>query len=672
MRQATVAHDGADAYYLSAYVTPPGDRSVISPRHDHNVALWRRSGQTVELVRYWELERFSGQKHHSWPLYTGDRSEGFLAALLATERLDLTDITASWGTPGLPGYRTLAMPAGAEEFPVHSLAHLFSGMLLDSRIFKTEKIIGLAVDAAPDLVLETKPPSAWYAGCVSDRGRLAFTPVESPAPLYHAADRLFGKEPGTLMARASASRTEIRFDARAAVARQEFLGGRVPPWPAAFRIVNSIIAAAQQQLTDEDLDNRFSREENLQSAVMKVIQRCCEVIMVRNIATLCAASDVRTQDCYLSLSGGFALNCPTNTLLVDRFGFRGLLIPPCANDSGQSLGLGLLGLYGAGVFDAADVRIGSAYHGADLADTDAALSEFAPWILDMEDFSGAQFAEDVADGVVAWVDGAAEMGPRALGHRSLLGDPRSAKVKDLLNEVKGRQWWRPVAPLVLADDVGEWFEETRPSPFMLEATRVRQHVRDLVPAIVHLDGSARHQTLTRAENPLLYRAVEAFRSATGVPMLCNTSLNDKGEPIANTVAEALNFCVRKGIRVAYIAGRRVSMLGEPPGSAPVPAGPRPRAAEHFAGQEASRDSIWRSWLERGYTEASLLILTGSPQLLADPVTFTPRRVNILARRLAASDDAFTRNLDEFRAEHGPGAKFIGEPGQMPRRAAASA
>jgi carbamoyltransferase len=667
-----VTDDRAVEYFLSAYVTPPGDPSVVSPRHDHNVALWRRSGRSAELVRYWELERFSGQKHHSWPLYTHERAEGFLEALLAAEGLSLADVSMSWGTPGLPGHQTLPIPVGAEAFPVHSLAHLFSGLLLDSRIFKTEKIIALAVDAAPDLVQEKQPPAYWYAGCVSDRGKLTFVPVESPAPLYHAADRLFGKEPGTLMALASASRAQIRFDASAAVAELRFLGGRVQPWPAAFQLVRAIMAAAEQQLTKEELDSRFSREENLQSAVMKVVQQCCELIMIRNIESLSAENDVRTQDCYLSLSGGFALNCPTNTLLVDRFGFRGLLTPPCANDSGQALGLGLMGLYGAGVFDTADVCVDSAYYGSELADTETALAEFAPWVLTVTGFSPAQFVEDVTEGAVAWVDGPAEMGPRALGHRSILGDPRDAKVKDLLNEIKGRQWWRPVAPLILIDYAGEWFDEVRPSPFMLETTQVRKEVRDLVPAILHLDGSARHQTLSHQENPLLYQAVDAFRAATGIPILCNTSLNDKGEPIVNTVAEALTFCVRKGIQIAYIAGRRVSLRTKPLEPASVPPGPRPRAAGYFAGQEEARDAIWRSWLARGYTEASLLIMTGSPQLLADPATFTARRVNLLAERLAASDDAFARNLEEFRAEHGPGAHFIEKTGQMPRRAAASA
>lgn len=637
-------------HYLSTYLTPPGERSVLSPRHDHNVALWRRGPGSVELVRHWELERISGRKHHAMPLYTPERAEAFLAGLLATEGLTLADISATWGTPGLPGHQPLPLPPGSEGLAVHTLAHLFSGLLLDSRIFKEETIIGLAVDAAPDLILEDERPTGYYAGCVSVKGRLTFAAVESPAPLYLAADRLFGKEPGTLMALATASVAEISFDAEEAVARIELFGGKVLPWPAAFGLVEKAIAAAREQLAGPSPDVRFSDEDNLQSAVMKVVQRCCDLIIMRNVERLCALADVRTEDCYLSMSGGFALNCPTNTVTLDRYGFRGLLAPPCANDSGEALGIGLLGLHALRAFDDADLHIATAYYGNELRDVDAAVEEFAPWVEQVTDFSPEQFVEDLADSVIAWADGAAEMGPRALGHRSLLGDPRSEKVKDLLNEYKQRQWWRPVAPIVLAEHAEPWFVQHRPSPFMLEAVEVREEVRERVPAILHLDGSARHQTLTAQANPLLHRAIEAFHAATGVPIVCNTSLNDRGEPVVDTAAQTLTFCVRKGIRVAYLGGRRVLLRTEPTPPTAVPQGPRPRDDHWFTGQEADRDGYWNEWLARGYTEGGLMLMTGTPQLLADRETYTPNRVNLLAERVAAADPGFAKGLADYLVE----------------------
>ncbi|MEV7419553.1 carbamoyltransferase C-terminal domain-containing protein [Streptomyces sp. NPDC089919] len=638
-------------HYLSTYLTPPGERSVLSPRHDHNIALWRRRAGTVELVRHWELERISGRKHHSLPLYTPQRAEAFLTGLLATEGLTPADLTATWGTPGLPGHTELALPAGSEGLAVHTLAHLFSGLLMDSRIFKEETIVGLAVDAAPDLILEAERPAGYYAGCVSVRGAVTFAAVESPAPLYHAADRRFGKEPGTLMALATASVATIDFDAGAAVGRIELYGGRTLPWPAAFGLLDEVIAAAREQLDGQpSQDVRFSDEDNLQSAVMKVVQRCCDLVIMRNVERLCALADVRPEDSYLSMSGGFALNCPTNTVTLDRYGFKGLLAPPCANDSGEALGIGLLGLHGIGAFEDADLRIATAYHGNELRDVDEALAEFAPWIEQVSEFSPETFVADLADSVVAWADGAAEMGPRALGHRSLLGDPRSEKVKDLLNEYKQRQWWRPVAPIVLAEHAEPWFVQRRPSPFMLEAVEVRAEVRERVPAILHLDGSARHQTLTAEANPLLHRAMTAFHAATGVPIVCNTSLNDRGEPIVDTAAQTLTFCVRKGIPVAYLGGRRVLLRTEPNPPAAVPDGPRPREDHWFAGQEADRDAYWQGWLDRGYTPGGLLLMTGTPQLLDDPDTYTPGRVNLLAERVAAADPGFAQGLADYLEE----------------------
>ncbi|MCX4959070.1 carbamoyltransferase C-terminal domain-containing protein [Streptomyces virginiae] len=642
-------------YFLSGYLTPPGPSAVLSARHDQNVALWRRTGRAVELVRVWELERVSGRKHHHQPLYTPARAEAFLNGLLAGEGLDLSDISASWGTPGLPGHAEIPVPAGAEDFPLHSLGHLFSGLLMDSELFKRETIIAMAVDGGPDFVQDRETKSAWYAGCVSVQGRPAFAPVESPGPLYTAAETIFGKEPGTLMALASACRTRIDVDIEAVMAGVELFGGRRAPWQDAHRVVASIVSEARRQLAGQEPDREFTDEENLQSAVMEVVQRCCELVAVRNIERLLAIGGVRAEDAYLSTSGGFALNCPANSLLMDRFGFKGLLTPPCANDSGQALGLGLLALYGTGALDTADVLIESAYYGNDLRDVDAALAEFAPWIEEVGAFSPERFAEDLDESVVAWVDGAAEIGPRALGHRSLLGDPRSTKVKDLLNEYKQRQWWRPVAPIVLAEYAPDWFEGDRPSPYMLETVQVRPEVRDAVPAIVHLDGSARHQVLTAGANPLLHRAIGAFHARTGVPIVCNTSLNDRGEPVVDTAAEALVFCIRKGLRIAYLGGRRIVLRAAPvPDTAP-PTAPRERSTAYFAGQEQDRDALWQGWLDEGYTEEGMFLLSRSPDLRAELGSSTVERVNALGAYEAAGSPGHALMVQRFRTAHGPEA-----------------
>lgn len=171
--------DGAE-YFLSCYLTPPGEISVLSARHDHCVALWKRDGRRVDLVRMWEVERISGQKHHAWPLYTPERTVDFLDSLLAPEGLSLSDIKAVWGTPGLPGHADITLPAGAGEFPVHSLAHLYGGLLADTEIFRNETVLALAVDGAPDTVLDSRSPNHWYAGLACPAAVRWPSPPSSP------------------------------------------------------------------------------------------------------------------------------------------------------------------------------------------------------------------------------------------------------------------------------------------------------------------------------------------------------------------------------------------------------------------------------------------------------------------------------------------------------------
>ena len=603
-------------YFLSCYISPPGAMSIVNFRHDQNVALWRRSGSAVDLIRVWELERLSGQKHHNWPLFTVERIEALLSHLLSSEGLRLSDISMAWGTRDIPKAAELISPAGCEQFPMHSIAHLFSGLMMDREIFESESIVALAVDGGPDFGLDADEKDFWYGGCVSVRGDMRFAAVESPGPLYHACRTRFGLEPGTLMALASACSTEIDYDCEAAVSRLKLFGGKGGiPLFAALRFVQRIINEAERQLSNRVLDDRFSESENMQSAVMSVIQRCSELIMVRGIESLCKQFDVEPAGAYLSITGGFGLNCPTNTYLLDRFRFRGLLTPPCASDSGQALGLGLLGLHNAGFLQGSGFRLHSAYYGSVLSDIDDSIEYYGDWIADVTDYSPDQFAADIIAAPVAWVAGAAEIGPRALGHRSLLGDPRTAATKDELNRVKGRQWWRPVAPLIMEDHAAEWFVQDRQSPFMLEAVQVRPDRRDEVPAIVHLDGSARHQTLTRAVNPRLYDGLAAFYRATGVPIVCNTSLNDKGEPIVDNAREALNFCVRKGIRVAYLDGRRVALRTS--AHLTPPSGPATRSPSLFIEDDQTREQAWQDWRDGAFSAADLAHRARSPWLTPD-------------------------------------------------------
>jgi carbamoyltransferase len=160
----------------------------------------------------------------------------------------------------------------------------------------------------------------------------------------------------------------------------------------------------------------------------------------------------------------------------------------------------------------------------------------------------------IADGkILGWFQGRAEWGPRALGNRSIVADPRRHDMKDILNRrIKHREIFRPFAPSILAESTGEWFEQSHPSPFMTMAYAVRPEKREQIPAPTHVDGTGRLQTVTREANPRYWRLIHAFEQATGVPIVLNTSFNDN-EPIVCRPEEALD-CFQRTQMDALVLG----------------------------------------------------------------------------------------------------------------------
>lgn len=161
----------------------------------------------------------------------------------------------------------------------------------------------------------------------------------------------------------------------------------------------------------------------------------------------------------------------------------------------------------------------------------------------------ADTAKLIADGnVIGWFQGGSEFGPRALGHRSILADPRSDSMKDTINQkVKNRQWFRPFAPSVLAEDVSTYFDLKDDSPFMLLVAKVKDSVKDLIPAVVHIDQTARVQTVTKENNDIYYDLISEFKKLTGIPVLLNTSFNMVLEPIVETPQDALACFLKTNI-----------------------------------------------------------------------------------------------------------------------------
>jgi carbamoyltransferase len=247
----------------------------------------------------------------------------------------------------------------------------------------------------------------------------------------------------------------------------------------------------------------------------------------------------------LCLAGGVALNCVANGRLLRESPFREIFIQPAAGDSGAALGAAMRTHHRVtGEMPRTPLRhvyLGPEYDESDFrhALREAGLSWERP-----PDIAAACAAELDEGRIVGWFQGRMEYGPRALGNRSILADPRPSGMRDRLNaRVKQREAFRPFAPAVLAERASEYFEDARSSPFMLLSFRARPDRREQIPAVVHVDGTARVQTVAPETNPLLHRLIGEFAARTGVPMILNTSFNLRGEPIVCTPADAVRSFV---------------------------------------------------------------------------------------------------------------------------------
>jgi carbamoyltransferase len=246
----------------------------------------------------------------------------------------------------------------------------------------------------------------------------------------------------------------------------------------------------------------------------------------------------QTGEPALTMAGGVALNCVANSRLWREGPFDAVWVQPASGDSGTALGAALRLARDLG--DRVETM-----HGADVGRAwDDDELETALRIARVPYERPRDIAEAVAevlarDGVVAWFQGASEYGPRALGRRSLLADPRSAANVERLNDVKGREQFRPVAPMVLEHRAAELFDGPLPSPYMLFTHRVRDGWRERIPAVVHVDGTARIQTVSPLREPLVAAMLGAFERRTGVPVVVNTSLNTAGRPMVDDPRDAL-------------------------------------------------------------------------------------------------------------------------------------
>lgn len=273
----------------------------------------------------------------------------------------------------------------------------------------------------------------------------------------------------------------------------------------------------------------------------------------------------RTHAHNLGLAGGVALNCVMNAAVRDLGRFRQVWVQPAAGDAGTALGAALWVDRSERHAQERRWRMDHAFLGP--AYDDEEIEQFLRWAKlphrRLDDVPGEAAALLAQDKIIGWFQGRMEFGPRALGARSILASPIHAEMQARLNDIKDREDFRPVAPVVLEEEAHEWFEGCGVSPFMTFTYQVKADKAARIPAVRHVDGTARVQTINRRQNARYYDLLQAFRRLTGVPVLVNTSFNTRGEPIVCTPRDAVE-CFWTSPLDALVIGS--FLLLKPPGA----------------------------------------------------------------------------------------------------------
>jgi len=297
------------------------------------------------------------------------------------------------------------------------------------------------------------------------------------------------------------------------------------------------------RVAETDIDERHKN-------IAYAVQDACEIAMMNVVRKAIEKTGSRN----VCLAGGVALNSKANgkiaaSGLVDRF-----FVQPAASDDGVALGAALAPyLDGNGKLPNKPMRHG--YWGPSFGDEaiESALSTYKLRYTRLPD-PASTAAELLSNGkILGWFQGRMEFGPRALGSRSILADPRDPEMNAKVNNaVKFREWWRPFAPSFKKEAAGEFLESATDSPFMILTAQVRPEKRSVIPSVTHVDGSARPQTVEKEVNPLYWRLIDEFGKRTGVPVIMNTSFNLRGEAIVHTPTDAIRTFFSSGMDALVI------------------------------------------------------------------------------------------------------------------------
>ncbi len=314
-------------------------------------------------------------------------------------------------------------------------------------------------------------------------------------------------------------------------------GSTGDPSPEEAEVIDKILSQKSILLTLDKAEFKSTKYYNVgvESPEFKELARKHSDAIFNKFLTF--AKENLTEKLPLIISGGCGLNCDWNSMWKESGLFSDVFVPPCTNDSGSAIGT------------AAEAQ----FHFTGSAKLTWSVYSGEEFIMDSTDLSGLEAKKldlkEVADyinagNVIGWASGRYEIGPRALGNRSILASPLIKETHQKLNSIKKREGFRPIAPICLEEDVSLNFEYSDPSPHMLYFQMVKH---DKLPAITHVDGSARLQSVNSSENPKMHKLLTEFKSISGVGVLCNTSLNFNGTGFINRLSDLKRYAIEHGL-----------------------------------------------------------------------------------------------------------------------------
>lgn len=325
----------------------------------------------------------------------------------------------------------------------------------------------------------------------------------------------------------------------------------IPRYPGGALIDTNRFPALRQPQSPSNWHHDFSKIADIEKNIAWKIQQETQKLLGDLIQSVIDATGENT----FVIAGGYGLNCVANYYLKGRFPNIELFIDPVSHDGGTAIGLAKLAWH----IHSKSIKpnpLDTLYLGTELNyESMPVASVLNAAGLTMIDVTPTKVAALIADGnIVAMIRGKAEAGPRALGNRSILFDPRKQDGKDYVNKVKGREWFRPFAGSVIADQASNWFDlkGLQWSPYMMYAVDLQPSKIGSLPAITHVDGTCRIQTVTPSENPDYYELILEFNKLTGVPVLFNTSFNLAGEPLVDSIDDALHTILKCDIKYLYL------------------------------------------------------------------------------------------------------------------------